>query len=295
MKAGKSSGGDLRRRSLLATVPAAVWMLAFFAVPLGIFFIYSFLTSTYYGVSGPTSLDAYQQALTDPINRKLAWNSFVIGLLTSTATLLIAIPVAYWLRFVARSSRMTVLFLVVASMFASYLVRIYAWRTVLGSNGVINDALMRLGVIEQPLDFLLFNRFAVVVALVHIFLPFVVLVLYAALAPMSVDLLEVGQDLGAGTTLLWRRILLPVMAAPIASTFVLVFILAVSDYVTPQFLGGQQGQTLGLRIQTNFIQLGNWPEAAATSFIMLGAFLALFVAIQALLRWRGLTGLRLQR
>ncbi|MEJ7706284.1 MAG: ABC transporter permease [Nocardioidaceae bacterium] len=152
--------------------------------------------------------------MSDPINRKLAWNSFLIGLLTATVTVLIGLPIAYWLRFVAQRSRLTVLFLIIASMFASYLVRIYAWRTVLGSNGLINDGLIRLGIIDQPLDFLLFNRFAVTVALVHIFLPYVVLVLYASMAPMSSNLLELGQDLGAGPSLIWRRVILPIMAAP---------------------------------------------------------------------------------
>lgn len=290
----RDEGSQTRRAPLLAAIPAAVWLVAFFAIPLLLFAVYSVLTSTLYEVALPVTVEPYREALSDPINRKLAWNSFLIGLLTATVTVLIGLPIAYWLRFVAQRSRLTVLFLIIASMFASYLVRIYAWRTVLGSNGLINDGLIRLGIIDQPLDFLLFNRFAVTVALVHIFLPYVVLVLYASMAPMSSNLLELGQDLGAGPSLIWRRVILPIMAAPMVSSFVFVFILSASDYVTPQFLGGTQGQTLGVRIQTNFVQLGNWPEAAATSFIMLGAFLLLFLALQALLRWRGLNDLRLQ-
>ncbi len=94
-------------------------------------------------------------------------------------TLVVGLPIAYWLRFVAGRSRLAVLFLITASMFASYLVRIYAWRTVLGSQGLVNSALERAGLIDEPLGFLLYSRFAVVVALVHIFLPYVVLVLYA--------------------------------------------------------------------------------------------------------------------
>ena len=174
----------------------------------------------------------------------------------------------------ARRSRLAVLFLITASMFASYLVRIYAWRTVLGSRGLINTALERLGLIDEPLGFLLYSRFAVIVAFVHIFLPYVVLVLYAGMGPLGEGLLEAAQDLGAGSSLLWRRVILPIMAAPAFSACVFVFILSAADYVTPQFLGGKDGVTLGVQIQQNFITVGNWPLAAATSFLMLLAFVA---------------------
>ena len=189
---------------------------------------------------------------------------------------------------------MAVLFLITSSMFASYLVRIYAWRTILGSRGVVNSMLERVGVIDEPLGFLLYSRFAVVLALVHIFLPYVVLVLYAAMAPLGRGLLEAGEDLGAGSSLLWRRVILPIMAAPVVSAFVFVFILSAADYVTPQFLGGRDGLTLGVHIQSNFITVGNWPLAAATSILMLLAFLLLYLLLHALLRFRRLHDLRIQ-
>ena len=117
----------------------------------------------------------------------------------------VGLPIAYWLRFVARRSRLAVLFLITASMFASYLVRIYAWRTVLGSRGLINSALEQAGLIDEPSRFLLYSRFAVIVALVRIFLPYVVLVLFAGMGPVSEGLLESARDLGANASLLWRR------------------------------------------------------------------------------------------
>jgi spermidine/putrescine transport system permease protein len=269
-------------------------MLALFALPLLVFAVYSVLTNAFYDVALPTTLDAYRSAITSPLNRILARNSATVGLTTASITVAVGLPVAYWLRFVGGRSRVAVLFLITSSMFASYLVRIYAWRTILGSRGLVNSALDRLGVIDEPLSFLLYSRFAVVLALVHIFLPYVVLVLYAAMAPLGQGLLEAGEDLGAGASLLWRRVILPIMAAPAVSAFVFVFILSSADYVTPQFLGGRDGLTLGVQIQTNFVTVGNWPLAAATSILMLLAFLSLYLLLNALLRWRRLHDLRIQ-
>jgi spermidine/putrescine transport system permease protein len=284
-----------RRRAtpLIATLPAVACLLAFFATPLLVFMVYSFLTNELYAVGLPFTLEAYADALTSSLNRTLARNSLVVGLLTAATTVAVGLPIAYWLRFVARRSRLAVLFLITASMFASYLVRIYAWRTVLGSRGLINAALERGGLIDEPLGFLLYSRFAVVVALVHIFLPYVVLVLFAGMGPVSEGLLESARDLGANASLLWRRVLLPIMAAPGFSAFVFVFILSSADYVTPQFLGGKDGVTLGVQIQQNFIAVGNWPLAAATSFLMLLAFVAVYVIGSFALRRLRLHDIRL--
>jgi spermidine/putrescine transport system permease protein len=283
-----------RRGPLIAALPAALWLIAFFAVPIVVFAVYSLLTNQLYAVGTPFTLDAYQDAITSTLNRTLAKNSVVVGLATAVITVVVAHPIAYWLRFVAGRARLPVLFLITASMFASYLVRIYAWRTVLGREGLVNSGLEQIGLVDQPLGFLLYSRFAVILALVHIFLPYVVLVLYAGMGPLGKGLLEAAQDLGAGSSLLWRRIILPVMAAPAFSAFVFVFILSASDYVTPQFLGGKTGLTLGVQIQSNFITVGNWPLAAATSFLMLLAFLAVYLAGAFVLKRLRLNDIRLE-
>lgn len=268
-------------------------MLLFFVLPLVVFAIYSVLTAGLYEVSAPLTLDPYRDAITDPLNRALARNSVVVGVATAAICIVVGLSVAYWLRFAAGRWRLPVLFLITASMFASYLVRIYAWRSVLGSQGVINSGLESLGLIDEPLGFLLYNRGAVVIALVHILLPFVVLVLYAAMTPMSEGLLEAGRDLGAGSVMLWRRVVVPIMAAPCWNAFVFVFILSAADYVTPQFLGGREGTTLGVRIQAAFISVGNWPLAAATSFLMLASFVLLHVTGLLVLRRLRLNDIRL--
>src|SRR5207244_4090691 len=135
-----------------------------------------------------------------------------------------------------------------ATLFANYLVRIYAWRLALGENGVINWILINLGVPRGRLDFLLFSRFAVAVALVHIMLPLVVLLLFAAFNPLEPRYLEAAQNFGAGALTRWRRVILPLMAPPAATAFLLTFVLASADYVTPTFLGGVNGQLFGIQV-----------------------------------------------
>jgi spermidine/putrescine transport system permease protein len=265
-------------------LPAAAWMAVFFAVPLLVFFTYSFLTARLYDVSGPLTLEAYRSALTTDVNRTLAVNSLVVGLCVATATLALGLPIAYWLRFCAGRWQVLVLFLVTATLFASYLVRIYAWRSILGENGLLNSGLQRLGIVGEPLGFLLYNRFSVTVALVHIFLPYVVLVLYAGFRPVSPALVEAAQDLGANAPTRWRRVILPLVAAPAATSFVLVLVLSAADYVTPQFLGGTDGAMLGVRIQAALTATGNWPLGAALSFLMLAAFVATYLLAVLVLR-----------
>ncbi len=266
------------------TLPAVLGLLLFFAAPLGTFFLYSFLTNSLYEVSRPLTLEGYSSALSSQVNRTLAVNSLVVGLCSGAATVIIGLPIAYWLRFAAGRWQVLVLFLITATLFASYLVRIFAWQSILGGNGLLNSGLRRLGVIDEPLGFLLYNKFAVTVALVHIFLPYVVLVLYAGFRPVSPALVEAAQDLGANAFTRWRRVILPLVAAPAVTAFMLVFVLSAADYVTPQFVGGTDGALLGVRIQAALTGVGNWPLGAALSFLMLAAFLLCYLLTALALR-----------
>jgi spermidine/putrescine transport system permease protein len=269
-----TASSSLQRDPIVLAVPAAVGFAILLAAPIAVFLAYSFLTARLFSVATPFTLDAYGRALGASLNGILALNSLAIGFLGAAASVALALPVAYWLRYCAGRWQMPFLFIITASMFASYLVRIYAWRTILGTNGVINQALIGLGLIDAPLEFLIYNRLSVTLALVHIFLPYVVLVLYAAFRPIAPALLEAAQDLGANAWERWRRVVLPLIAAPAATAFLFVFVLSAADYVTPQLIGGTSGQMLGVQIQANFKAVGDWPQGAAISILMLLAFLA---------------------
>ena len=269
------------------TLPATLGLLLFFVAPFLTFAVYSFLTSGLFSVSRPFTTDAYHTVLGSTVNRTLALNSFWTGLYAAAVTIGVSLPIAFWLRYAAGRWQVPVLFLITGTLFASYLVRIYAWRTILGRRGVLNTGLQSLGLTDHPLEFILYNRFAVTVALVHIFLPYTVLVLYAAFRPIDVGLLEAAQDLGAGALRRWTRVVLPLVAAPAASAFVFVFVLAASDYVTPDFLGGHSGIMLGVRVRDGFVHTGDWPAGAAMALSMIVAFLVLFALVTVALRLLG--------
>ena len=276
----------LRDPAILAG-PVALAFVVFLVVPLGIFAVYSFMTAKLFSVSLPLTLAAYARAISTTLNWQLAANSVMIGVLGASASVLIAMPIAYWLRYEARRLELPVLFIITASMFASYLVRIYAWRTILGGSGIINQILLATGVIDEPLSFLLYNWFSVTIALVHIFLPYVVLVIYAALRSVEPALLEAAQDLGANAPQRWRKVILPLIAAPALTSFLFVFVLSASDYVTPQLIGGTGGQMLGVQIQSNFKATGDWPQGAALSVLMMAGFLLCCHGVYLAVRSRG--------
>jgi spermidine/putrescine transport system permease protein len=278
------------RRSVqpLLMLPAAGAFLVFFVAPLVLLVVYSFLTAGLLEVTRPFTLANYAKTLHSTAVAALGQNSAEIGAITAVVTVAVAMPVAYWLRYSSSRLRLPVLFLVTASLFASYLVRIYAWRTLLGDHGIINAALHDVGLVDRPLTFLLYNKLAVVIALVHIFLPYVVLVLYAGLGPIHKDYLEAAQDLGATSPQRWLRVLLPLLATPATAAFMFVFIRAAGDYVTPQFLGGTNGSMLGVLAQSDFTVAGDWGSGAATAILMLLGFLGCYLIALVPLRRLGL-------
>jgi len=282
----------LRLGPVLLTLPAALTLLLFLIAPLAAFAVYSFLTGSLYEVSGPLTLENYREIAQSELNRKLARNSLIVGLLAAVSSVVIALPIAYWLRYTTSRAKTLVLFLIVASFLASYLVRIYAWRTILGAEGVINSGLGALGIVDEPLTFLVFNRFAVTLALVHIYLPYVILVIYAGLGPLQPAYLEAAQDLGAGWVQRWRRVVLPAVAAPVGSALLFVFVLSAADYVTPQFLGGTASVMIGVQVQVAFQGTGDYAGGAAISFALLAGFLVCYGLVALGLRLARLDRLR---
>ncbi|MGV1047283.1 MAG: ABC transporter permease [Solirubrobacterales bacterium] len=272
------------RKVLGLALPAAGYMMLLLVIPVIALLAYSVLTAGFFSVSGPLTLDNFKQALESELTWTLGRNAMIVGLLTAAISVAVSIPVAYWLRYHAGRWQMLALFLIAVSMFASYLVRIYAWRSILGSRGVLNSALLELGVIHEPLGFFIFNRAAIVIALVHISIPYVILVLYAAFRPLEPRYLEAARDLGGNSWQRWRRVILPLIAGPAASAFIFIFVLASADFVTPQFLGGAGDSMLGLNIAQQFTSSGNWALGAALSALMLIVYALCFTVTAIALR-----------
>lgn len=199
--------GHRRALGLAAPAAAAAGMVLLLVVPVVTLLAYSVLTAGFFSVSGPLTLENYRDAIESDLTWTRGRNSILVGLLVAVISVAAAIPVAYWLRYHAGRWQLVVLFLIAVSMFASYLVRIYAWRTILGSQGVLNTGFAELGVTDEPLGILIFNRVAIVIAMVHIAVPYVVLVLFAAMRLLEPRYLEAARDLGGGAWHRWRRVI----------------------------------------------------------------------------------------
>ncbi len=265
-------------------------MIAFFVVPGLLLFSYSFWTASAFRISPDFVLTNYWSSLRSPLFLKVTTNALFIGLVTAAVTVVLSVPVAYYLTYVTRSK--IIFYLVLITWFSSYLVRIYAWRTLLGTNGLLNAALLQLGLISSPVEAFLFSPFAVGITLVHIYLPFAILMIISAMSEIRKELIEASRDLGTGPLGAFFRVVAPNAIQGLIGAFMLTFILAASDYVTPQMLGGSSGQTTGLLIADQFRKTGNWPLGAAQAFLMFVVSVAVYLVLVALCRATGLIVVR---
>lgn len=253
--------------------PAMAVMIAFVVAPLVVFAIYSLWKLREFQIVSEWNLDNYSEAVSSSVFRSLLWNTVKIAGMVAIATVTIAYVFAHVLRFHLRRWQEPLLFLVIVASFSGYLVRIYAWRTILGEGGVINKALQEVGLIGHPVSFLLFNRFAAVIVLSNFLLPLAVLAIYSGLQGVKDSELEAARDLGAGAGQTFRRVTLPLAWPGIYAAFALCFIFAAGDYITPQLVGGTSGTMVGVIIANAFNAQFNWPQGAALSFVMLAVVL----------------------
>jgi spermidine/putrescine transport system permease protein len=271
--------------------PMTVLLLALVAVPLGIFVAYSFWRVDTFQIVHEWNTSNYSDVFTDPLYRKSLWNALLIGTVTALICCILAFGLAWAVRFHLSRWRDTIVLVIVISSVSSYLARLYAWRSILGSKGVVNYSLEKVGLIDDPLGFLIFNRFAMIVALVHIFLPFAVLPIYANLLEPLPEVLEAGRVLGASPLQNFRRVAFPLASTGIAVSFAYVLIFATGDYAVPAFLGGPQGVVAANVIAEQFGTVFNWPLGAALSFVYM-IFLAVVLGASTMLVTRRARRLR---
>lgn len=269
------------KRDLVLLGPAGAFYLVFFLIPLALLVVYSFYTvdQVRLQIAPGFSLTNYRGAVSGSLYLDVVVRTVLLGLAVGIIVVVLAYCFAYIATFVFPNQRELLLFLLLASIFGGYLVRIYAWRTILGEQGLINSLLLWLGVVEEPLRFLLFSRFAVLVTLVNFLLPFGVLPLYGALQNVPRDVLESARDLGGGPVSVFRTILLPLTGTGIRVAFAFAFVLAAGDYVTPELVGGTNGIMIGNVVADQFGVAYNWPLGAALAITTLLFVLAIFVAI----------------
>jgi spermidine/putrescine transport system permease protein len=266
--------------------PLAALLAAGVVAPAGFFLVYSFFGFSTYEIQPAFHLDWYREILTSGVYRAVALNTLAIAIPTTLATVLGGYAIAYYIVFDAGRSGRLILALVVGSLLASYLARVYAWRTLMGSEGIVNTMLQSLGLVAEPVGWLLFSRLPVILAEINLYLPVTALICYAGLAGVPGDVREVARDLGAGRLQTLFRVTLPMTGPALFAAAALAFFLSCGDYITPAFLGGPTtGQTFGTIIANRITTEGNYPLSAALSFSMIAAFavyvVALFVGLRA--------------
>jgi spermidine/putrescine transport system permease protein len=252
--------------------PPAVWLALFFLVPLALIVAISFRPET-----GPIDFDdpwspslvQYQRIWETPSYLRLLGESVIVALVVASAATILAFPLAYFLAFRARRRATLYLLLLLIPFATSYLLRVMAWRLMLGQEGAINSFLEWVGLISEPLDLLLYSRAAVVITLVYVWIPFAALPIYAAMQRIDRDHLEAAADLGAGPGTRFRRITLPLSMPGAFAAFFMVFIPTIGEYVTPSLVGGTEGFLYGNLIQDFFSSAANWALGSALSVLML--------------------------
>ena len=259
------------RRGALLALPGFAYLFLFFALPLVIVFVYSFASRSATGrtILADWSASAYTRLL-DPFVLRIAGRSLMLAAVATLICLAVGYPFAYYIATRRPRVRNILLVMVMIPFWSNFLVRTYAWRVLLGSDGPVSKITEFLGLGETRL---LFSSTAVMIGLVYGYLPFMILPLYAAIERLDFSLVEAGRDLYASGWDAFRRITWPLSRAGVIAGSILVFIPSFGAYVTPEILGGSRTTMLGSFIVRQFLSARDWPFGSSLSFVVMVAML----------------------
>jgi spermidine/putrescine transport system permease protein len=245
--------------------PAGLWIVTFFAFPILIIVLYSFMSKTAYGgVKFVPTLAAYS-GLFNPTFLKVTLGTLQISVAATALMVSLAIPAAYY---IARSKwRSALLLLIIIPFWTNFLIRVYAWIAILGNNGLVNNTLVSLGLWREHVQ-LLYNKGAVIVVTVYAYLPYAILPLYASIEKFDFSLLEAARDLGATKSQALLKILMPGISAGITTAVLFTFIPVFGSYAIPQIVGGKDSFMLGNIIARELTITRNWPLASSISVVL---------------------------
>ena len=258
-------------QGLFLISPTLGFALLLLAVPLIMVVALSFWTQDYLTLDRTFTIANYQTAWTEPMYQYLMARSLKISIFVTAATVLLAYPVAYFISFYVAPKRKAMwIFLITIPFWTSYLMRIFLWKVILGYNGVINGTLTGLGVIEEPLSFILYNQNAVILTLAHAWVPFAILPIFVALERVDRSLIEAAEDLGDSRLRRFFRVTLPLSMPGVIAATIIVFIPTIGDYVTPRLVGGPNGLMISNMIELQFKKANNAPLGAALAISAMG-------------------------
>ena len=265
--------GSRRLQLLVIGLPVCAWILWWLGGAYATLLIQSLWKTQGFGVVPIWNLDSYAKVLTQDYFLKTLGKSFLIAGVTVVLATALAFPVAYYITFKMTKRRSLGYVMVIVPLWVSYLVRAYAWKVILGEQGFLNTALMGLGIIQQPLSFLLYSPLAVILTLTHIYTPFMILTIYAVLEHIPQSYIEASRDLGAGGLRTFVRVTLPLAMPGILAGGLFSFGLAAGDFVAPLLVGGPEAVMISNIIASQFGAANDWPLGAALAATMLAAMI----------------------
>jgi spermidine/putrescine transport system permease protein len=250
-------------KGYLLLSPVLIAMVAMLAAPLILLALYSFWTQVGLAVDTTPTFDRYQEVFGKQSYIDIFLRSISMSGIVTLVTVGLAYPMAYYVAFGVKRYKFVWLILLTIPFWTSYLLRVFSWKVILGYNGVINSSLMSAGAIDEPLGFLLYNQFSVVVTLAHAYAAFAILPIYVSLEKIDRTLLEAAADLGDGAWTRFWRVTFPLSLPGVIGAAILIFVPTTGDYVTPALVGGPTGQMVANIIQVQFLKIGDWPLGSA--------------------------------
>jgi spermidine/putrescine transport system permease protein len=275
-----------RAYKMLVSLPPLLWVGLFLLLPYALMFAHSFWAVRDGLLVHQWNLDNYKTLFEKPVYLEVLLRTMRIAASVTFCSLLLGYPLAYYLSFHSGARKELLYQLVIVPLWVSYLVRGYAWKTILGSEGVLNGFLQYLHLTHEPVSFLLYSPFAVVLMLTHIYTPFVFLPIYAALEHIPRPLVEASQDLGASSTQTFLRVILPLSLPGLIAGATFAFVLSLGDFLAPLLVGGASGTMIANVVQSLFGAAYDWPLGAAISVCILFVVISLLFLTERLeKRW----------
>ena len=280
----------LQTRNRLATyavlAPPVLWTLVFLFIPYLIMFTYSFYLKKFPTFEPAFQFGNYAQLIFDPQYYQVLLRTAKISIMVALFSLVLGYPFAYFLVFKVKSNRVRALLYmaVIVPLWVSYLLRAYTWKTILGSEGVLNSFLVWSGILDKPTDIFLYNQFSMVVTLTYIYVPFIVMPAYASLDKIPKNLIEASKDLGVDPLRTFWSVTLPLSSPGIAAGMTIAFCLTFGDFIAPALVGGPNGFMIANVLTAQFGAALNWPLGAALSIVTLVVVLTIISASDRLQR-----------
>jgi spermidine/putrescine transport system permease protein len=271
--------GRWRPSIIWLTLPAAVWLVLFALAPLAFMIVMSTWTSNIFGTTATWTFDNYRRFAEEPLYVSVLFTTVRVALICTVISLVVSYPLAWFLAERKGRAKAVFLILVFLPFWTSYLIRTFVWLPILGRTGIINDVLLRAGIVERPLEWLLYNEGTIYFGLVYVYTLFMTLPIYLSLDRLDRSLIAAAADLGATPVRIFWRIVLPLSLPGVVSGCVMVFLLSAGAFVTPQLLGGPSAIMFGNLIASQFLANNNWAFGAALSVILIGVVMMfVFVA-----------------